>query len=415
MDRKIERKGFLRKKHLKWVVGGVAMVALLVWILFADHRRTLRVDGDSITIAEAEKAEFKDYVRVGGVVQPIEVVQLTPLEGGIVEERLVEEGSSVHKGDIIVKLSNPQLNIQILESEASLAEKENFLRNTRVQMEQERLNLRRERLTLEIALAQKKRAWERNDKLFAEALISKEEYLLAKEEYELAERTVELVAERQVQDSIFRALQVDNMERNLESMRRNMDLVRQRVENLEVKSAIDGELGMLDVVLGESVMSGHKLGQVNDLSDYKIETLIDEHYIDRVHVGLTARFERGDEEYALEVKKVFPEVRNGQFRVWLTFGEDRPENIRTGQTYYVNLELGESEVAVVIPRGAFFAATGGNWIFVVEDGKAERRDIRITRQNPQQYEVEEGLTAGEKVIVSGYDRFEDIEILTIDD
>lgn len=413
MDRKIEHKGFIRKKHIPYILFGALGLVIVAWMIFGDHRQTLRVEKDALILAQAKKGEFKDYVRVSGLVQPITTVQLTPLEGGIVEQKVVEEGATVRKGDVIVRLSNPQLNIQILESEASLAEKENFLRNTRVQMEQEKLNLRREKLGLDIQIIQKKRKYEQNLSLFNEGLISEEEYLLAKEDYELAFSSAALVAERQVQDSIFRALQVDNMEQNLVSMRRNMELVRQRIENLDVKSSIDGELGMLDVVLGESVGSGHKLGQINDLSDYKIEAMIDEHYIDRVSKGLSGTFERGDEQFALSVSKVFPEVRNGQFRVWLTFNGVRPENIRSGQTYYINLELGQPAKAVIIPRGAFFQATGGNWIFVIEDAKAVRRNIRINRQNPQYYEVTEGLFGGEEVIISSYDSFGDVETLTI--
>lgn len=414
MDRKIEHKGFLRKKHIPYIFAGIFGILLVMWLVLGDHRQTLRVEKDSLILAKAEKSEFKDYVRVSGLVQPITTVQLTPLEGGIVEKKLVEEGAKVTAGQVIVKLSNPQLNIQILESEASLAEKENFLRNTRVQMEQEKLNLQRELLGLEIQVTQKKRKYMQNLSLYNEDLISEEEYLLSKEDYELAAASASLVSERQVQDSIFRALQVDNMEQNLESMRRNMKLVRQRIDNLDVKSSIDGELGMLDVVLGESVNSGHKLGQINDLSDYKIEAMIDEHYIDRVSRGLSATFERGDETFELVVSKVFPDVRQGQFRVWLTFGSDRPENIRTGQTYYINLELGQPTVGIIIPRGAFFQTTGGNWIFVLDgNSKAVRRPIRINRQNPQYYEVVEGLYDGEQVIISSYDSYGEVETLTI--
>lgn len=413
MDRKIEHKGFLRKKHIPWIFGACFAIIILAWAIFGDHRQTLRVDSDSLTIVKANKGEFKDYVRVSGIVQPISTVQLTPLEGGIVEERVVEEGANVKKGDVIIKLSNPQLNIQILESEASLAEKENFLRNTRVQMEQEKLNLQRERIALEIEIKQKERRYNQYKVLFEEELISEEEYLIAKEDYELNYKSSVLIAERQKQDSIFRALQVDNMEQNLSSMRRNMELVHQRIENLSVKSSIDGELGMLDVVLGQSIGYGSKIGQINDLSDFKIEAMIDEHYIDRVTRGLQASFERGEEVFDLTVNKVFPEVRNGQFRVWLTFGKDRPDNIRTGQTYYINLELGQPTEAIIIPRGAFFQETGGNWIFVIENDKAVRRNIKINRQNPQYYEVSEGLFDGEEVIINSYSNYGQVETLTI--
>ena len=413
MDRKIEHKTRLRKKHIPWFAGGAFILIVAAWLIFGEHRSSLRVDSRTITVAEAKQGEFNDYVRVNGIVQPITTVQLTPLEGGIVQEILLEEGANVRKGDVIIKLSNPQLNIQILESEASLAEKENWLRNTRVQMEQEKLNLSRERLNLETEVERKKRKYEQTKSLYEEKLCSKEEYLQAKEDYELARKSTELVIERQVQDSIFRALQVNNMEINLYSMQQNMALVRQRVQNLNVTSPIDGELGLLDAVLGQSISSGQKVGQINDLSNYKIEAMIDEHYIDRVMRGLSGTFERGGEKYEVQVSKVFPEVRGGQFRTWFTFTSARPDNIRTGQTYYINLELGQPTQGIIIPRGAFYQTTGGNWVFVVEGDKAVRRPVKIGRQNPQYYEVLEGLTAGEKVIVSSYEMYKNNEVLII--
>ncbi|MCL2247025.1 MAG: HlyD family efflux transporter periplasmic adaptor subunit [Lentimicrobiaceae bacterium] len=413
MDRKIEHKTRLRKKHIPWIVGGAFLLIVAAWLIFGDHRSSLRVDSRTLTIAEVKQGEFKDYVRVSGIVQPITTVQLTPLEGGIVQEIVIEEGATVQKGNVIIRLSNPQLNIQILESEASLAEKENFLRNTRVQMEQEKLNLRRERLNLETEVERKKRKFEQTKALYQENLTSKEDYLQAKEDYDLALKSAELVIERQHQDSIFRALQVNNMEINLYSMQRNMTLVRQRVENLNVTSPIDGELGLLDAVLGQSISSGQKVGQINDLSNYKIEAMIDEHYIDRVMRGLSGTFERGGEKYQVQVSKVFPEVRGGQFRTWFTFTGSRPDNIRTGQTYYINLELGQPTQGLIIPRGTFYQTTGGNWIFVVEEGKAVRRPVKIGRQNPQHYEVLEGLTPGERVIISSYEMYRNNEVLII--
>lgn len=413
MDRKIEQKKGLKRKHIPYVAGGVFLLLVLGWAVFGDHTSALRVEGRTLSVETVEDGLFNDYVRVNGAVLPITTVQLSPLEGGMVDAKVVEEGATVKKGDVIVKLSNPQLNIAILESEASLAEKENFLRNTRVQMEQEKLNLRKERLQLELDVTRKKRAYEQLKALYEERLEAKEKYLQAKEDYEIAVAQAVLVLERQKQDSIFRLQQVENMEMNLTSMQKNMALVRQRVDNMSVRSPIDGELGMLDIVLGQSVNSGQKLGQINDLTSYKIEAMIDEHYIDRVREGLDATFERGGESYSLRVVKVFPEVRSGQFRTWLYLTGTKPDNMRAGQTYYINLELGQPTQAMIIPRGAFYQTTGGAWIFVVEGDKAVRRPIKIGRQNPQYYEVLEGLKAGERVVVSSYDTYGDNETLII--
>lgn len=415
MDRVIEKKkGITFKKAMPYAIGAV-VVGALVWGIFGDHKATLRVDSRSVVIAEVTKGDFNDFVRVNGQVQPITTIQLAPLEGGVVEERLVEEGSMVKKGEVILKLSNSQLNLQILETEASLAEKENIHRNTQITMEQEKLNLEKELLQLDMEIAQKRRKYEQYKRLYEDNLIAKEEFVQAKENYEFASRNRDLVAARQKQDSIFRNAQFDNMEESLRNMRRSMALARQRMENLNVKSPIDGQLGTLDIVLGQSVASGANIGEINDLSDFKVEAMIDEHYIDRVRAGLSASFERQGVKFPLEVRKVFPDVKNGQFKTDFRFVGERPDNIRTGQTYYINLQLGQPTEALLIPRGAFYQKSGGAWIFVLSsDGsKATKRKIRIGRQNPQFYEVLEGLEVGEKVIVSSYDNYGDNEVLVL--
>lgn len=417
MDRKIVHKKGIRRKHIPYIAGGAFVLLVAGWLIFADHSSSLKVDKRTITIESARQGEFNDYVRVNGSVLAITTVQVSPLESGNVDVKVVEEGAMVRKGDVLVRLSNPQLNMEILNSEANLAEKENLLRNTLVSMEQEKLRLRQERLNLEMELVRKKRKAEQYEALYEENLTSKEEYLMAKEDYELSIQQGKVVTERQAQDSIFRSVQVENMEISLESMKNNMVLIRQRIDNLNVKANIDGELGLLEAVLGQYISSGSKLGQINDLSDYKIEALIDEHYIDRVKPGLVGTFERQGQKFDLVVKTVFPEVRNGQFRTWCYLTGERPENIRAGQTYYINLELGQPTQGIIIPRGAFYQTTGGSWIFVLSpDGrKAYRRPVRIGRQNPQFYEVLEGLDAGEQVIVSSYETFGANEVLIINE
>jgi HlyD family secretion protein len=329
----------------------------------------------------------------------------------------VEEGAQIRQGDVVVRLSNSQLDLQILDAEANLAEKQNFLRNTLVAMEQDKLNNRNEKLTLELETTRKRRAFLQQEKLYKEDLTAREEYLQAKEDYELVIQKHDLIIERIRQDSILRTVQVEQMEGDLANMRRNVQLIRQRKENLNVRSQIDGELGLLDVVLGQNISAGQKIGQVNDLSDYKIESMFDEHYIDRIRIGLSATFEHQGSSYGLTVRKVFPEVREGKFRTEFVFTGERPDNIRSGQTYYINVELGQPTERIIIPKGTFFQNTGGNWIFVLDaDGKkAYRRNIRIGRQNPQFYEVLEGLEAGERVIVSSYESYKDNQVLILND
>lgn len=414
MDRQIEKKSFLRR-YAWYIAAAAALAALLVWIVLGTSANTTTVDATDITISDVTRGKFDDYVRLNGQVLPIQVVQISPEEGGIVREKVVEEGTRVRKGDVILRLSNSNLDLQILNAEAELAEKQNLLRNTQVAMQQDRLNNRTEQATLDTDCDRKRRAYEQNARLYKERLISKEVYLQSREDYKLARRKQSLISQRLKQDSIYRHVQMAQMEDNLDNMRKNVLLVRDRKNKLEVRSAIDGELGLLDVELGQNIAAGQNIGQINDLSDFKVQAQIDEHYIDRVRPGLSASFSRDGKTYRLRVRKVYPEVRNGTFRTDFVFVGERPAQMRSGQTFYVELALGKSQQATLIPRGTFFQTTGGNWIFVLDKSgcKAYRRNISIARQNPQYYEVTDGLEPGERVITSGYEAFKDNEVLVI--
>lgn len=414
MDRQIEKKSFLRR-YAWYIVAAAALAALLVWIVLGTTASTMTIDATDITVSDVTRGKFDDYVRLNGQVLPIQVVQISPEEGGIVREKVVEEGTRVRKGDVILRLSNSNLDLQILNAEAELAEKQNLLRNTQVAMQQDRLNNRTEQATLDTDCDRKRRAYEQNARLYKERLISKEVYLQSREDYKLARRKQSLISQRLKQDSLYRHVQMAQMEDNLDNMRKNVLLVRDRKNKLEVRSAIDGELGLLDVELGQNIAAGQNIGQINDLSDFKVQAQIDEHYIDRVRPGLSASFSRDGKTYLLRVRKVYPEVRNGTFRTDFVFVGERPAQMRSGQTYYVELALGKSQQATLIPRGTFFQTTGGNWIFVLDKSgrKAYRRNISIARQNPQYYEVTDGLEPGERVITSGYEAFKDNEVLVI--
>ena len=416
MDRIIEKKKglalvFSKKAFPYWF--GAFMAGFILYLVFRDDSSTLRVNAETLTVSEVTRGEFNDYIRLSGQVQPMTTVQLSPRESGIVEQIVIEEGASVKAGDVIIILSNDDLDLEILNSEANLAEKENALRNTMIQMEQEKMLLKLNIVELKTEVARKGRALESQKRLFDDGLIGKEEYMRSEEDYVLYCKKLEVNMAKAEQDSIYRSVQIQQMQESLKNMKLNMERIRLRKENLAVKAPIDGELGLLDVVLGQSVGSGMKIGQINDMDNYKIEVLIDEHYIDRINPGLTATFERQNETYGATIRKVYPEVRAGKFQADFKFSEDQPTNIRTGQTYYLNLQLGQPESAVLIPRGTFYQKTGGKWIYVVSPSgdKAVKREIRIGRQNPQYYEVLEGLEPGEKVITSGYDNFGDNEVL----
>ena len=416
MDKIIEKKTGWRvaftKKALPWWLGALLLV-FVIYLIARPNNKTLRVDKDTVTISSAVKGEFNDYIRISGRVQPMTTIQLSPQEGGIVEKILIEEGSPVKAGDAILILNNDNLDLQILNSEAELAEKENILRNTQIQMEQQKLDVRQNVLEYGTQVDRLKRAYEQQKALYEDKLIAKEDYLKAEEDYKLALQKYNLIRERSKQDSLYRGTQIDRMEESLENMLLNMSMIRKRKGNLIVKAPIDGELGLLDVVLGQSIASGTKIGQINSVGTYKVEAQIDEHYIDRVIAGLEATFERQGETFSTSIRKVYPEVRDGKFKADFKFDGQTPDNIRSGQTYYLNLQLGQPEEAVIIPRGTFYQKTGGKWIYVVnkEGTKAVKREIRIGRQNPQYYEVLEGLEPGERVITSGYDTYGDSDVL----
>lgn len=415
MDRVIKKKKGFKQKHI-YILGGATLFLLLIFkAFFGSNVSTYRVDKDRITIESITQGTFHDYITVTGNVEPIATIYLDAREGGRVEEKIIEEGEMVKKGDIILRLSNPDLSLSILNSEAQLAEKSNFLRNTMVTMEQEKLQIKRELLNLEFDIKRKKRAYEQNKALYADDLISKEEYLKSEEDYEFTRRSYDLYMERQRQDSIYRSIQVKQMEDNLHNMELNLKLVRQRQEQLNVKAPVNGQLTVLDAELGQSVPKGGRLGQIHVLTAFKVVADIDEHYIDKVKVGLLAVLDRQGQEFNLKIRKVLPDVRSGRFQVEMVFEGEEPENMRTGQTYYTRLQLGNPKKSVLLPRGSFFQETGGQWIFVLSaDGKtAEKRTIKIGSQNPKYYELLEGLTPGEKVITSGYDMFGDNERLVL--
>ena len=416
MDKIIEKKhgialAFTIKALPYWF--GALLLSLIIYLLVRDNTSTMRINPDTLTIATVTKGDFNDYIRLNGQVLPMTTIQISPQEGGVVQKIIVEEGTQVKAGDPILLLSNDNLDLQILNSEAELAEKENILRNTLISMEQQKLNLQQEQLQLQTEVKRCLRIYEAQRALYSDQLISREDYLRAEEDYHLANNRLTLVKNRAYQDSLYRSVQIQQMQESLENMRLNMQMIRRRKENLTIKAPIDGEVGLLDVVLGQSIAQGTKIGQINDLTNYKIEAQIDEHYIDRVFAGLEATFDRQDEHYSAVIRKVYPEVRSGKFRADFKFVNEQPANIRSGQTYYLNLQLGQSEEAVLIPRGSFFQTTGGKWIYVLNEqgDRAIKREIRIRRQNPQFYEVIEGLQPGDKVITSSYEKFGNNEVL----
>ena len=409
MDRVIEKKKGLKMKHLYMGGGIILFLFLLYQVFFTEHQSVFRAEKDKLTISTVEDGLFNDYITIIGQVEPITTIYLDAEEGGKVEEIYIEEGEMVKKGDVILKLRNTDLNTTIMNSESQLAYHANEMRNTQIQIQQQQILNKKQKLEIDLKVIQAKRKFKQYERLFNEELIAKEDYLQAKEDYQLAMKEKELTYQKMVQDSIFRANQQKSMNESLENNKLSLKMAKERLENLNVKAPADGQLGLLDAEIGQSINRGQRLGLLNILTNFKINAKIDEHYIDRVRRDLSATLDRNDVDYHLTVKKVYPEVREGQFEIDLVFDGEKPENIRTGQTYHIKLELGQSEKAVLLARGGFFQSTGGQWVYVLNENgtEAEKRSIRIGKQNPQYYEVLEGLKPGEKVITSSYELFGD--------
>ncbi len=409
MDRKIEKKRGIKAKHIYIICIAALVLGLSIKMIFGAQSSTFRAEESKLNIAEVKDGSFKDYVSIIGMVEPKTTIYLDIEEGGKVVEKLIDEGELVSKGDVIVKLVNNDLKLEILNTESQLAYQSNELRNTFISMEQQKISNKQQLLIINTDIIRQKRKYEQNMMLFEKGFVSKEDYLRSKEDYELSSQDRELRYQRMIQDSIFRENQKVQMNSSLAKMQRNLKMVSERLENLNIKAPADGQLGSLDIEVGQSINRGQRIGQLHILNNFKVQAHVDEHYIDRVRRDLSASFKRNDKGFNLKTKKVYPEVREGRFKVDLVFDGSSPENLRTGQTYHLKLELGQPVDAILLPRGGFFQTTGGQWVFVLDESGtyAIKRQIKIGRQNTQYFEVLEGLQAGEKVIINNYESFGD--------
>ncbi|MEW7289344.1 efflux RND transporter periplasmic adaptor subunit [Aquimarina sp. 2304DJ70-9] len=415
MDIKIEKKKGLRPKHYGYIVIGLLLLFMGWKMAFGNSTSTFRTDKEKLSIAEVSFGKFDDYITINGVVAPISTIYMDAYEGGRVTEKLIEEGAMVKKGDVILKLENRGLYEQILASENNLALKQNDLRSTKLTFDSRQVEGRKDLVNSKYELQKLKRNYEQNKELYEEELISKEEYLTSKENYELAQNQYEIIKIQTDQDNVLRSTSLRELDADLARMKKTLSMVYERIDHLNVRAPADGQLGFLDAEIGQNLQQGQRIGQINVLTDYKIEAAIDEHYIDRVKRDLSAVLDRNGKEYQLRLRKVYPEVRNGKFKVDLVFIDQKPETIRSGQSYNIKLQLGTSNDALLLPRGSFFQSTGGQWIFVVDSSNevAWKRPIRIGKQNSRYYELLEGLQDGEKVITSNYDSFGDAEKIVL--
>lgn len=415
MDKPIKKKQWTIKRIGMIGIPAGVILFLILNLVFGDHRSKLNVQVERITISTVTKAPFQEFIPVTGTVIPIKTVYLDAMEGGQVTAVYLEAGSMIKKGDKILKLDNTDLMLNILFREADLAEQSNALRGTRLQMEQNRLALQSQMMELNYEMKKQKRIYEQSKILFEKGLISRQEFEESKEAYEYLVQKQELTIENFRKDSLFRALQIENLETSLDRMQDNMRLVKQNLENLMLKAPIAGQLTSLIPEIGQSVSRGQRIGQIDVLDGFKVRVEIDEHYIARIHPGQKGDFEFNEKTYRLSIRKVYPEVKEGKFEVDTEFDSDAPESIRRGQTLHIRLELGDPSEAVQLTRGGYYQTTGGQWVYVVDESGsfAVKRNIKLGRQNPEMFEVLEGLEPGERVVTSSYENYGEMDKLIL--
>jgi len=415
MDRKIEKKKWPPKKIAIYTISAIVVFLFIYTLIFGDSSSKLNVQTERLTISTVSIGPFQEFIPVTGNIVPIKTVYLDAIEGGRVETKFIEEGALVSMGDEILKLDNTNLHLDIMYREAELFQQINNLRNTRLEMEKTRLSLKGQLVELEYEIAQQNRLFDRSKEMYNKNLISKQEFEQVQDRYYYLLESKKLTLESHKQDSVFREVQISQLEASVQRMQANLEIVKTKLENLIIKAPITGQLTSLNAEIGESKSPGERLGQIDVLDSFKVRVDVDEFYIARIEIGKTGSFDFAGKTYQVEIRKIYPEVQNGRFAVDMYFGEEVPQGIRRGQTLHIRLALGDLSEATLLARGGFYQKTGGQWVYVLDksDDYAIKRDIKIGRQNPQYFEVLDGLKPGEKVITSSYETFGDNEKLVL--
>jgi HlyD family secretion protein len=416
MDRPVKKKKWPAKRIALYAGIGIVVFVLAYGLITSGGGSTLRIDSRKVTVSTVERGEFLEFIAVNATVMPITTFYLDAVEGGRVRKVFLEEGSHVNIGDTILQLDNTDLHLDIMYREAQLFEQINNLRNTRLAMEQNSLTLREQLVEIDYQIQKTRRTHERTVSLREKGLISEDEFEQARDDHEYWVKKREITIESQRQDSTLRAIQIEQLEASVSRMQANLEVVKQKLDNLTICAPVAGHLTSLTAEVGESKGRGERLGQIDVLDGFKIRAAVDEFYISRIAKDQKATVRIDGDDFALTISKVYPEVRDGRFQVDLEFDDGSPEGIRRGQSLQTKLALGDLAEAVLLARGSFYHKTGGNWVYVLDESAevAVRREIRLGRQNPHVYEVLEGLEPGEKVITSSYDNFGDYDRLVIE-
>jgi len=415
MDKILEKKKWTTKKVL-YLSGGLALIFLIAFsIISTTGKSKLNVDNQKISITEVKKGAFQENIPVNGIVLPITTIYLDAIEGGRVEEKFVEDGAVLKKGQAIMKLANTDLELDLANRETSVFDLVTNMQRTRNESVRNTIDQLKTLAEIDNTFAEAERLYKMNKKLFEDKVIASQEYQSSLNNYNFQTRRKKLIQQTLHQDSITTHQQISQMQQSIDRTQIALKLMRKKAEDLTVKAPVEGQLTSLNAEIGESKTRGQRLGQIDVLSGFKVRADIDEHYISRIFTGLKASFDFSNKNYSLKIKKIFSQVQNGRFQVDLEFVGEIPKGIRRGQTLQIRLALGDETQAILLSKGGFYQQSGGNWIFKVSENgsKAFKVNIQLGRQNPEYYEVMEGLKPGDKVVTSSYENYGDMQELVI--
>jgi HlyD family secretion protein len=415
MDRIIEKKKWTPKK-IGMIAGGVALAALITYVtVSASGNSKLNVDAERMTIAEVKTAAFREFIPVTGIVQPISTIFLDLQEGGRVEEIFVEDGAVLKAGQPILQLKNTDLEMSLVNQETSVYNMLMQMQLAQINARQNTVSKQTQMVDMDNQLKEAGRIYDLHTKLYKSKTIAEQEFLESKNRYDYMLEKRNLSMEILKQDSIATVQQMEQQRESYGRSKNALELMRRKFTDLTVCAPVEGQLTSLDAEIGQSKGKGERIGQVDVLSGFKVRVDVDEHYISRIYAGLEGQYKRGDSIFTLTIKKVYTQVTAGRFAVDMLFEGKVPDNIRRGQSLQIRIALSDETEALIIPRGGFYQQTGGNWIFkLTQDGdRAYRSDIRIGRQNPDYYEVLDGLRPGDRVVVNSYENYGDVQELVI--
>ena len=411
MDRKIAKKSTTPKKVLISLIVAVLVALSLYTLVNLNSGRALNVDSERIAISSVSTGTFEDFIPIRARVTPAKTLFLDAIEGGRVERILVEDGANLKAGDLIVELSNASLQLNVLGNETRVAEQLNNMRSIELNLEQNRLQHKRHLVDIQYQIKMLSRQLNREQSLLKTNALSQSQYDDTKDTLDWYQQQLQLTLESQESDSRMQGEQLTFLRETSTRLESNLAISRQNLDNMNVRAPVAGKLSGFNVEIGQSIGQGERLGQIDTPDDFKLTAQIDEFYLGRVDIGQQAQFD----DYRLQIRKIYPQVQNGQFEVDFEFIEQQPDNIRRGQTIQIKLTLGDAAEAILIPNGAFYQDTGGNWIFVVNQQGTEaiKRSVRLGRRNSRYIEVLEGLEVGEKVVTSPYTSYQDLQRLNL--